>query len=270
MRIGTCHARPEFFKTLAALGYDYLEGNFSAIAGMSDEAFEIHKAALLESGLKYEVCNGFFPGNFVLYAYDHETGEATADFSEVEKNVLAYVQKNYARVAQLGTEVVVIGSGAARKVPDDMKLETAIAQFGRVLEICADEAKKYGIVVTVEPLNTEETNSVNTLADSLDIIDRLQHPNIKAMNDFFHSMKQNEPLASLERAGDRLVHLHIARPTDRRNPTLIDEPTFTEALQTLKKIGYNSRMSLESVCPVADAGIESYPLLRKIRNMFAE
>ncbi len=268
MKIGTCHAKPEHFAKLKAIGYDYLEGNFSAICAMSDEAFASYRDQLLASGLKNEVCNGFFPGNFVLYAYDKETGEATDAFCEVEKNVVAYVQKGYARVTQLGTEVVVIGSGAARFIPADMKSEVAIAQFGRVLELCADEAAKYGITVTVEPLNPGETNSVNTLSDSLDIIDRLQHPNIKAMNDFFHSMQQNEPMATLERAGDRLVHLHIARPTDRRNPTLIDEPTFKEAIETLKKIGYNGRISLESVCFVGDAAIETYPLLNKIRSMF--
>ena len=117
------------WKNLAEIGYDYIETSFSNIARMTDEEFEAAKALLAETGLKVEACNGFFSSKFVLYAYDPATGEATKEFENIEKEVYEYVKRGFSRVAQLGTRVVIIGSGTARNVPGDIKPEVAREQL---------------------------------------------------------------------------------------------------------------------------------------------
>ena len=243
MKIGSCAPIAEI-KALAEMGFDYIETNFSRIARMTDEEFEEAKKDVLESGIKIEACNGFFHSKFVLYAFDPETGEGTDGFAEIEKNVYDYVKLGFERVSQLGTEVVVIGSSFARSIPEGMKPEVAEKQFSRVLEICADAAAEYGIKVTVEPLNPLETNFINTLSDSLDLIDKIDHPNLLAMNDFYHSLIQNEPLSTLDRAGERLVHIHICR-ADRYNCTMKDKDDMLPLVQYLADMGYEGRLSFE-------------------------
>ena len=243
MRIGSCAQLTEI-KALAEMGFDYIETNFSRIVRLTDEEFEEVKKDVLESGIKIEACNGFFHTKFELYAFDPETGDGTDEFANIEKSVYDYVKLGYERVSQLGTEVVVIGSSHARSIPEGMKPEVAEKQFSRILEICADLAAEYGIKVTVEPLNPLETNFVNTLADSLDLIDKIDHPNLLAMNDFYHSLMQNEPLASLDRAGKRLVHIHICR-ADRFNCTLADKDDMLPLVQYLADMGYDARLSFE-------------------------
>ena len=270
MRIGSCSALTDW-KTIAEIGYDYIETSFSNIARMTDEEFESAKSLLAETGLKVEACNGFFSSKFVLYAYDPATGDATKEFEEIEKSVYEYVTLGFSRVAQLGTKVVIIGSGTARNVPDDIKPEVARDQLKRILRICGDVAAKYGIAVTVEPLNPGETNTINTLSDSLDLIDEMNHPNVLAMNDFYHSIMQNEPLSTLDRAGKRLVHIHICRP-DRYSFTLADKDDIMPYVQHLADMGYDARLSFEGKSANNDrpqALRDTYELMKLFRDVKA-
>ena len=267
MRIGACSQISEW-KMIADIGYDYVETNFSRIVRLTDEEFEDAKRQLAESGLKLEACNGFFHSKFVLYAYDPETGEGTEAFADIENSVREYVRLGFSRVSQMGTKVVVIGSSGARTVPDGMKREVAEQQLSRILSICGDEAAKYGITVTVEPLNPKETNTVNTLSDSLDLIDKMNHPNVLAMNDFYHSLIQNEPLSTLDRAGKRLVHIHICR-ADRYNCTLADKDDILPLVQHLADMGYNGRLSFEGMCngDREQALRDTYELMKLFRDV---
>ena len=268
MRIGSCSAISDW-KNIAEIGYDYIETSFSNIARMTNEEFENAKALLAETGLKVEACNGFFYSKFVLYAYDPATGEATEEFENIKKEVYEYVNRGFSRVAQLGTKVVIIGSGTARNVPDDIKPEVARTQLKNVLKICGDVAAEYGIVVTVEPLNPSETNTINTLSDSLDLIDEMNHPNILAMNDFYHSIMQNEPLSTLDRAGKRLVHIHICR-ADRYSCTLADKDDLMPYVQHLADMGYDARLSFEGKSANDDrnqALRDTYELLKLFRDV---
>lgn len=267
MRIGICSVINEW-KTMAEIGFDYVETNFSRIVRLTDEEFEEAKQSLLSTGIRLEACNGFFHSKVTLYAYNPATGEATEDFARIEKDIYDYVRLGFERVSQLGTKVVVIGSSAARSIPEGMKKEAAEAQFSRVLTICADVAAEYGITVTVEPLNPKETNFINTLSDSLELIEKIGHPNILAMNDFYHSAMQNEPLSTLDRAGKRLVHIHICR-ADRYNCTMADKDDMLRFVQHLADMGYDSRLSFEGMCNgEREAAIrETYELMKLFREV---
>ena len=268
MKIGSCAALADW-KLISEIGYDYIETNFSAIVRMTDEEFENAKASLAETGIKVEACNGFFHSKFVLYAFDPTTGDGTDDFANIEKEVYDYVKIGFERVSQLGAKIVVIGSGTARAIPEGMKPEAAEAQLSRILSICGDVAAEYGIAVTVEPLNPAETNTINTLSDSLDLIDKLNHPNIMAMNDFYHSRMQNEPLSTLDRAGKRLVHIHICRP-DRFSCTTADKDDLLPYVQYLADMGYDARLSFEGRSASDDraqALRDTYELFKLFRDV---
>lgn len=249
MKFGASAFNLDAYKILKSHGYDYVELPFFRINALTEEEFEQLKSDLTLVGFKAEVCNGFFPGDFVLYSYNHETGKEDAEgFKAIEQNVIEYVTRGYERVIQLGCDTVVIGSGGARKIPDDMLPEVAVKQFSRVLELCGELGIKYGISVTVEPLNPKEVNFINTLAESLDIIEKLNHPNVKAMVDFYHEGLQVDPTTSLERAGKKLIHAHIARVEGRTSCNLDDVEYFAPVFAKLKELGYDYRVSFEGRC----------------------
>ncbi len=257
MRIGVCSSHDRL-GIVAAAGYDYLEGNFSKIALASDEKFEEMKKALTLSGLKMESTNGFFPGDFVLYSKD--------DFDEVKARVRSYCEKGFSRGAALGQKVAVIGSSKARNIREDYTREEAEEQFCEVLRICGEVGEKYGIVVTVEPLNASETNFIITFADGIDIAKKTAHPNVLAMIDLYHHAVNGEPIETIDGTEGILVHTHIAR-SDRNTPTLNDIAEIAPKIEYLKNTGYEGRMSLECRhVPDFETSVKNaYELLKRFR-----
>lgn len=257
MKIGVC-CNYDRWGIVAEAGYDYVEGNFSKIAKATDEEFDEMKRALEASGVRMEATNGFFSGDFQLYSKD--------DFETVKKNVREYCELGFARGAALGQKVAVIGSSGARNIREGYTKDEAEEQFCEVLRICGEVGAKYGVAVTVEPLNTKETNFIITFADGLDIVKKTNHPNVLAMIDLYHHAQNGEELSTLDGTEGILVHAHLAR-ADRQTPVPGDEAEIDPKIAYLKKIGYNSRISLESKhTPDFETAIKNaYPLMAKYR-----
>ncbi len=257
MKIGVC-ANYDRWGIISVAGYDYVEGNFSKITLASDGEFEEMKRMRAESALDVEAANGFFPGDFVLYSKD--------DFEEIKKNVRAYCEKGFARGAELGLKVVVIGSSKARNIREGYSQEEACEQFCEVLRICGEIGAKYGITVTVEPLNASETNFIITFADGMDIAKKVDHPNVLAMLDLYHHAVNGEPLSTLDGTKGILVHTHIAR-ADRNTPTVEDFSELAPKIEYLKNTGYEGRMSLECRhVPDFETSVKNaYELLKQFR-----
>lgn len=235
MKIGVC-CNYDRWCTVAEAGYDYVEGNFSKLVAASEAEFEEMKKNLAASGLRMEATNGFFPGDFVLYSKE--------DFETVRKSVREYCELGFSRGAELGLSVAVIGSSKARNIRENYTLAEAEEQFCEVLRICGEVGAKYGVTVTVEPLNAGETNFIHTFAEGLRIAKMTAHPNVLAMIDLYHHAVNGEPLSTLDGTEGILVHAHIAR-ADRMTPTLADEGELAPKLEYLKKVGYDARISLE-------------------------
>ena len=257
MKIGVC-CNYDRWGIVDEAGYDYVEGNFSKIAKATDEEFDEMKRTLEASGVRMEATNGFFSGDFQLYSKD--------DFETVKKNVREYCELGFARGAALGQKVAVIGSSGARNIREGYTKEEAEEQFCEVLRICGEVGAKYGVAVTVEPLNTKETNFIITFADGLDIVKKTNHPNVLAMIDLYHHAQNGEELSTLDGTEGILVHAHLAR-ADRQTPIPGDEAEIDSKIAYLKKVGYDIRISLESkYTPDFETAIKNaYPLMAKYR-----
>ena len=239
MKIGVC-AGPEQLPILESLGFDYLEANFSWLAGLDEETYK-QKTALMEaSPLRAETFNGFFPGGIKLYAPDGDQEPLLCDIE-------AYCEKGFARAAAWGGQVAVIGSGYVRGIPEGMTQDMCDQQFARVLAVCGRVAEKYGMAVTVEPLSRNECNYIHTLAESAHVAALANHAAVRMMVDFYHYWKNGEALCDLVQYADRLVHAHYARPGDRNAPVPGDEDILQGVLDMLKCCPGIERISLECV-----------------------
>ena len=236
IKIGACGSIDSILSAQRA-GYAYLETAFQNIAKMSDEEFETAKSIVDSADIKVEACNGYFSPDITLIGDD-------IDFDFIEK----YSRKGFERTKKLGCQVVVIGSGKARNIPENVPFEKGFKQFAKVVVFCADIAKDYGISVVVEPLNRKETNLINTVFDGLELCKKANNDNVKALADFYHVFMNDEGLDGILAAKGMLVHTHLARPNeDRRTPKAEDEQTLRLWANALKEIGYNGRISLECV-----------------------
>jgi D-psicose/D-tagatose/L-ribulose 3-epimerase len=237
-----------------AAGFDYVELGVTEIAGLSDPDFAAAVAHVRDVGIPTPNANLFLPGSM------HLTGPQPTD-SETE---MAYVQKAFARLHQLGVTIVCFGSGGARRVPDGFDKAQAFQQLVDFGKRIAPEARANGITVVIEPLRRQESNIINSAAEGLALVNAINDPNFQLLIDFYHLASEKEDPAIILEAGPHLRHLHMANPTGRVFPLKWDEYDYTGFFASLRKIGYRGRMSIEaSSQDLATEGPQAIALLRR-------
>jgi sugar phosphate isomerase/epimerase len=217
-----------------AAGFDYAELGVKTFTSMSDEDWAKFQAKHKELGLPTPVANNFIPTE--LKVVGPEVDEA---------KVMEYVNKALDRSKVLGIKTIVFGSGGSRKVPDGFSKDEAHKQLIAIAKKIAPEAKKRGIVVAVEPLQSNETNIINSAAEGLEWVKAVGHPNFALMVDFYHLSLEKEDPAILVTAAKYIKHFHIANPHGRAWPLSSDEFDYSGFFENMRKSKYKGRISVE-------------------------
>ena len=237
-------------------GFDYVELSATEIANLSDAEFDAAAAKIKSIGIATPAANLFVPAAIRL------TGPET---SVEQQN--AHVKKALTRLARLGVQVVVFGSGGARRVPDGFSRDEAFKQLVDFGRRAAEEGRAHNIVITIEPLRKQETNIINSAGEGLALVEAINHPNFQLMIDFYHLASEQEDPGIVLRAKDRLRHLHVANPKDRVFPATWEEYDYAPFFANLKKIGYDKRISVEGrTTDLAAQGPPAIALLRRAFN----
>ena len=233
-RIGVC-SQPEKWDLLEKNGYAFAEAEVRSflIPTEDDAAFSKNIETAKKVSISIYSCNLFFPGDMRL------TGEGV-DINAITR----YTEIAMQRAKQLGIEIIVLGSGGARHIPEGFSHKDARNQF---IDIClkiGTIAKRHGITIVIEPLNPAETNFITTVAEGLDLVKEIAHPNIRLLADFFHMTRAGESPESIVKAGKYLRHCHIAENEQRTAPGIAGDD-FTPYLKALKEISYKGNIALE-------------------------
>lgn len=231
---GVC-AKMADFPMLSAVGFDFVEEGVSRFL-LPDKPDSIFLSMLEEqrkTGAKVVSCNGFFPGHLKI------VGDTT-----MHDELLVWGETALRRAQMAGMSYIVLGSGKARNAPEGFPKEKARQQF---IDLCAKlgpVAQKYQIVIVIEPLNSGETNLINTVEDGAQIVEAVDHPNIQLLCDMYHMMRENEPAENIVKYGKYIRHCHIAEKEERTAPG-VNQDDFTPYFAALKKIGYKGGLSVE-------------------------
>ena len=220
---------------LANAGYSFVEENVRGflVPEESEEVFEQKLTLVKDSKLPVEACNSFLPGNLkcVGPAPQHE-------------GILKFGETAFRRAQLANVKTIVFGSGGARAIPDGFSKEEAKNQFISLCKQLAPVAKKYNIVISLEPLNKKECNFINSVAEGGEIVKEVNHENFRLLADIYHMLMENESPSNITRYGDLLYHTHIAEKTGRTSPG-VNKEDFTPYFRALKDVGYDGRMAIE-------------------------
>ena len=161
MKFGCCIGLdPRRLEILNKYGYTCYETGFAGTASSPDEKILAMRDKASELGMTCVSHNGMFPGDYKLLGGKDEY----AKISE-------FLDMAFAKVKPLASPVVVLGSGAARKIPDDMSLEEAKERFIALLsDVIAPMARKYNVTIAIEELRREECNFINNCREAMEII----------------------------------------------------------------------------------------------------
>jgi len=217
-------------------GFDYIEPAAADIAGMSEDQFRQYADQVLSSPIRCEAFNSFI-----------RRPELVVVGNEVPRRALSdYMHDCLARCRKLGASIVVWGSAGSRKVPDDFSRQRARQQIAEFLQMAGDIARRYEIVIAIEPLRRQESNILNTGAETLEMVRMVKHPNVRMILDYFHLREENEDPRIVETAQHEIVHLHFANPQGRVWPhDLSEDARYESFFRYLNNVGYTSRISIE-------------------------
>ncbi len=234
MKIGCC-AGVEKLSELERLGFDYIELNLTQLAGLTDEEFAAYEDAFSKSQLKAEAFNCMIPWDCLVVGPNRDLDRMTA-----------LIETGYARAKKLGGQVVVFGSGGARRIPEDYPSELGLEDFLDCLRKVNAVADKNGLTVAIEPLNTSETNLINHVREGVKVAKAAALPHVRVLADLYHVALGGESMDEIAEAGTWLVHTHIANPDGRYYPAPEDAYDYDAFFKALKRAGYDARMSLEA------------------------
>lgn len=221
---------------LQASGYTFVEDNVQRFLVPLEPhtTFLANLDKLESSSLPVKVLNGFIPGHMKSVGPDAN-----------HLTIIAYADTAFRRAAMAGVETIVFGSGGSRRVPDGFDHSQAFEQFVTLLKEMGPVANKYNIYIAIEPLNKGETNFINNMSEGLEIVERVGHPNIKLLCDFYHMLKEDEPAEHITNAAGYIQHVHIAEKENRTPPGVAGDD-FGPYIEALRNIGYEGMIAIEA------------------------
>ncbi|GAB3529581.1 hypothetical protein GCM10027443_09170 [Pontibacter brevis] len=200
---------------------------------LTEAEFQANVEKINKAKTKVYACNVFFPSDLKIAGPEVD-----------EKKVLDYADKVFARAKKAGVPVIVLGSGGARKLPENYDYQKATKDFTKLARKIGQAAKKHGITVALENLNSTETNFLTTLEEAAGVVKGANHPNFRLNADIYHMMKENEPPQHIIDAGNVIVYVEIAEEENRTLPGVVGED-FRPYFQALKSIGYSGPLFIE-------------------------
>jgi sugar phosphate isomerase/epimerase len=219
------------FEAVAAAGFDYVELPFSALSELSRDEFTELKDELKKIPCK--ACNLFFPPSLTLVGLGMDAS-----------GILVYLEKMLPLAAELDVENLVFGNGGARKTPKGVTRESVLENLRLIVETMEIFASKTGIIISVEPLNTTETDMINSYGEAIELTQGLHK--VATMIDSYHVAMEKQNFDDVLKNPDRLKHLHTAFPTGRLVPSPQDDMNaYSDFVNTIKKIGFNDKISIE-------------------------
>lgn len=238
-------------------GFDYVELPLVQIMDLGQDEFGRVVDKLSSRGIKCLRNNNFFPG------YMRLTG-SQVNKAEIED----YIERALVRSHVLGVTKVVFGSGPARSIPPGFPPNEGKEQIVRLLRYISSIAEKFGISIAIEPLNRGESNIINSFEEGCLISSEVSRENVKVLVDYYHLVKENEPLEHIYQKGKSfLFHAHFAGDGSvRKYPSVERKEEYMPFLKALKTIGYDDTLSLEAYDD--DPAANMKPALAMLRELW--
>ena len=234
MRFGIC-TKLEQGETAQDAGWDYLEENAQGLFRGLEHSWA-GQIRVTTAALPIPACNTLVPGSLKITGPDVNM-PALKD----------YMTRVLDRAGQIGTTILVFGSGGARNVPDGFDRDKAKQQIIDFLGMSLPMAQKNGVTIVAEPLNRTECNIINTVAEAMEYVRAINHPNFKCLVDSYHMWMENEPVANVVENMAFIHHVHLADKDDRVAPGLSGTADYRPLFKALKAGNYDALMSVEAL-----------------------
>jgi sugar phosphate isomerase/epimerase len=157
-----------------------------------------------------------------------------------------------------------INIGRSRGVGDPADPVGTLDRMVEAFQHLAQHASGSGVLVVLEPINSNQANFIHTTQEGLEIVRRVDHPNFGLMLDVYHMNIEDVSIeGSIREAGAACWFVHFA-DNNRKWPGSA-HLDFGKAVEALNNINYDGFASLE-ILPWPDpdsAAVSSIQYLRR-------
>jgi D-psicose/D-tagatose/L-ribulose 3-epimerase len=209
---------------------------FGDVRSIPSDTISMIKNALDNSGLEFAGLHWLFvkPENLHITSPDKKIREWSWDHLKRLLNLSG----------ELGGGYLTLGSPKQR-IASEISVKEAWEYMEEGLAGVADTAADCNSTVCLEALASTETNVINTLKESADLINRVNRDGISGMFDFHNCGDETENWAELiKKNKDIIKHVHLNTPSGG-HPNPGDSKDYKESFSVLKNIKYKSWVSLE-------------------------
>ena len=227
-------------RTVAATGYDGIEiAPFTLADSVTDLSLsrrqELRRQAE-DAGLDVVGLHWLFVSPKGLHA--------TTDDPLVRQQTTDYLQALVDFCGDLGGKVMVVGSPQQRNVQPGVSPQVAWQRFVDMIVACLDLAAARGVTLCMEALPPDQCNFVTTLAQAVEMVRQVNHPNFQTMFDVHNAHMETDPLPELvRRYMPYLRHVHV-NEMDGRYPGAGDFD-FDAVLRVFREADFDGYISTE-------------------------
>jgi 5-keto-L-gluconate epimerase len=191
-----------------------LEVNLTRIAALGYDGVElaIRDPKLVDADALESLLNNYtlrVPAIGTGQAWGEEGLSFTDPDPQVREQAIERIKSHIPVASRFGS-VIIIGliRGIVKSGVDSTQ---AMEWLINALRECSEAAQPHGIRLALEPINRYETTLVNTVAQGLELIERVGADNFGLLLDTFH-MNIEEPTIedSIRQCGERIFHFHVA------------------------------------------------------------
>ena len=144
----------------------------------------------------------------------------------------------------LGGSMMVLGSPVQRNLLPGVSHDEAMKYAADVIQGAVARMDQCGVTLAVEPLGPAEGDFLNTAAQAIELIKKIDSPRVQLHLDVKAMSSEPTPIGDIIRQGaPYLAHFHANDP-NRRGPGMGDVD-FVPIFQTLRDIKYRGWVSVE-------------------------
>lgn len=167
--------------------------------------------------------------------------------------------------SDIGGKIMVFGSPKQRDVVEGITYAQAFDYAAETFEAVLPACERAGVTLCMEPLGPMETNFCRTVAETVELVRRMDHPRFRLMLDTKAMVAEEEGRpATIRRYAEYVAHYH-ANDDNLREPGS-GEVDFGPILGALEAIEYGGYVSVEIFKFDADPEAVATNALRYMRQ----
>jgi sugar phosphate isomerase/epimerase len=171
-----------------------------------------------------------------------DTGLMFTDADKSRRQALVSIFKEMIDLASVYGQMVNIGRVRGNLTEND-KGESRLRFKEMIRELC-NYATANGVTLVLEPVNRYELNFINSVEEGVDLIKKINWPNIKLMPDVFHMNIEDVTIGEqLAKYIDHIAYIHLA-DSNRLAPGW-GHTNFDDIFSHLKSVNYQGWLSIE-------------------------